>query len=56
MRRILLILVLVASCLTSKAQVFTSYVPSGQLLYFYMNGTEAVMTYPPVETGQAYWA
>lgn len=56
MKRIIIILALFSYCLGAKAQVFTSYVPSGQLLYFYLNGTEAVMTYPPAEIGQAHWA
>lgn len=56
MRRILLFLVLVASCLTSKAQVFSSISTSGHMLYFELNGLEATMTYPPINSPNgAYW-
>lgn len=55
MKRIKIILALSLICTVAKAQVFTSYVPSGQLLYFQLHGTEAMMTYPPTEIGQSNW-
>ena len=55
MKRIIIISALFMSCFTAKAQVFTSIAPSGQMLYFELNGTEATMTYPPANTGDAYW-
>lgn len=56
MKRVVFILMLLECCFISNAQnVFSSYTPSGQLLYFYLSGTKAVMTYPPAEIGQAHW-
>ena len=56
MKRTIILFVLFMSCIASKAQVFTSIAPFGQMLYFNLNGTEATMTYPPGTPGESYWA